>query len=69
VRGVFFIVAPQRAELIEIARLVDAGRLRPIVETVVPLAQARAAYQLGASGHRRGKIVLRVVDESTTVVG
>jgi hypothetical protein len=36
VRGVTFIVEPNRAELIEIGRLVDAHVVRPIVEAVRP---------------------------------
>jgi len=42
--------------------LIDAGHIRPIVETVLPLSEARQAYEQGAKGHTRGKIVLRVVD-------
>ena len=63
VRGVFFIVQPNRGQLIEIARLVDASVIRPIVEAVLPLALTRDAYVRGARGHGRGKLVLRVRDE------
>jgi len=61
VRSVFFIVQPNRAELIEIGKLIDAGVLRPSLATVLPLQQAQQAFRQGASGHNRGKIVLRVV--------
>jgi len=63
VRPVWFIVEPNREQLIQIGALIDAGRIRPIIETVLPLSQARQAYEQGAKGHTRGKIVLRVVDE------
>src|SRR6266571_6706778 len=62
VRPVWFVVEPSREQLIQIGDLIDAGRIRPIVETVLPLSQARQAYEQGAKGHTRGKIVLRVVD-------
>jgi NADPH:quinone reductase-like Zn-dependent oxidoreductase len=62
VRPVWFVVAPNREQLIQIGALIDAGRIRPIIETVLPLSQARQAYEQGARGHTRGKIVLRVVD-------
>lgn len=62
VRGMFFIVEPSRAELVELTRLIDAGELRPFVQTVFPLAQTRDAFELGLAGHLRGKIVLRVAD-------
>jgi NADPH:quinone reductase-like Zn-dependent oxidoreductase len=61
-RFAWFIVEPNREELIQIGTLIDAGHLRPIIDTVFPLAQARQAYEQGARGHTRGKIVLRVGD-------
>jgi NADPH:quinone reductase-like Zn-dependent oxidoreductase len=66
VRGLTFIVEPSRAQLVEIARLVDAGALRAIVEAVMPLARAREAYTRGLSGHDRGKLVLEVIPEPAT---
>src|SRR5258708_3877074 len=62
IRPFWFVVEPNRDELIQIGTLMDAGHLRPIIDTVFPLAQARQAYEQGARGHTRGKIVLRVVD-------
>ena len=44
----------------EIANLVDLGKLKPRVETVLPLSEARKAHELSESGHARGKIVLKV---------
>jgi NADPH:quinone reductase-like Zn-dependent oxidoreductase len=52
-------VEPNRAQLVEITRLIDGGALRPIVGAVFPLADARQAYQHKAV---RGKVVLRVGD-------
>jgi NADPH:quinone reductase-like Zn-dependent oxidoreductase len=48
-------------QLAEIAKLVDSGKVKPIIEKVFPLAEARAAQESNATGHTRGKIVLRVV--------
>jgi NADPH:quinone reductase-like Zn-dependent oxidoreductase len=62
VRFAWFMVEPDRDELIHIGALIDAGHLRPIIDTVFPLAQARQAYEQAAKGHPRGKIVLRVRD-------
>jgi len=44
----------------EIAKLIDSGKLKPRVETVLPLSEARKAHELNESGHARGKIVLKV---------
>lgn len=54
----FFIVGANRSQLIEVARLIDAGVLRPEIDGVFPLAEARAAYEYKP---RHGKAVLRVV--------
>lgn len=59
-RGVFFVVEPDRAGLEELTALVRAGRLRPSVDRVVPLAETAAAYAALEREHRRGKIVLKV---------
>ena len=59
---VWFIVEPNREQLVQIGALIDAGKLRPIIDAVFPLAQARQAYEQAAKGHTRGKIVLRVAD-------
>jgi NADPH:quinone reductase-like Zn-dependent oxidoreductase len=61
-RGVFFVVKPDRGQLETIARLVDSGRLTPVVDRVVPLVDARAAYEGLATEHHRGKVVLHVAD-------
>jgi len=43
-----------------IAELVDDGKLRPEVGTILPLREARQAHELIQTGHTRGKIVLKV---------
>src|SRR3954451_11457997 len=62
VRGIFFIVEPSRAQLVEIARLIDAGLIRPALDAVMRLSRAREASERGLAGHVRRKIVLRVDD-------
>jgi NADPH:quinone reductase-like Zn-dependent oxidoreductase len=62
-RFAWFVVEPNREHLIQIGTLIDAGHIRPIVETVLPLSEARQAYEQGVNGHARGRIVLRIVDE------
>jgi NADPH:quinone reductase-like Zn-dependent oxidoreductase len=58
-REVFFIQEANRAQLIELARLVDEGHLRPQVGGVYPLAQAVEAYSAKAAGGIPGRIVLQ----------
>jgi len=59
---VWFVAQPNREQLVQIGALIDEGKVRPIIDTVLPLSQARQVYEQGAKGHTRGKIVLRVVD-------
>ena len=60
VRQAFVFMVPNASQLTEIAKLVDSGKLKPVVETVLPLSEARRAHELSQTGHTRGKIVLRV---------
>ncbi|MEW2389591.1 NADP-dependent oxidoreductase [Streptomyces venezuelae] len=54
------IVEPDRLGLLEIARLVDEGKLRVEVDTVLPLEEAAKAHAYGEQGRTQGKIVLKV---------
>ena len=58
-REIFFIQESSRAQLTELARLVDQGHLRPQVGAVYPLAQAAKAYSAKAAGGIPGRIVLQ----------
>jgi NADPH:quinone reductase-like Zn-dependent oxidoreductase len=53
-------VQPNAEQLSEIATLIDAGKVRTVVETVLPLTEARSAQDRSQAGHVRGKIVLQV---------
>ncbi len=59
-RGVYFVVEPNMHELIELAQLVDAAVLRPVVGRVFPLADTAAAFKAQRDSHIRGKVVLEV---------
>ena len=59
IRTVVFIQESSRAQLTELARLVDEGQLRPQVGAVYPLARAVEAYSAKAAGGMPGRIVLQ----------
>jgi len=56
----YLFVQPNSPQLAEIAKLVDVGKVRAFIETVLPLSEARKAQELSQTGHVRGKIVLKV---------
>ena len=56
-----FLVRPEASQLAEITTLIDAGKVKPNVDAVFPLAEAGKAQALGEQGHTRGKIVLQIV--------
>jgi NADPH:quinone reductase-like Zn-dependent oxidoreductase len=62
VRGKMCKVQPDGAQLSEIAKLIDSAELKPTIDRVLPLREARRAHELAQNGHIRGKIVLRVKD-------
>jgi NADPH:quinone reductase-like Zn-dependent oxidoreductase len=59
-RHAFVRLKPDGALLANIAKLVDTGKIKPTVGTVLPLAEARRAQELSQTGHTRGKIVLAI---------
>ena len=52
-------VRPNPDQLPEIDRLLETGKLKMRIATVLPLAQVKKAHQISASGHADGKIILR----------
>jgi len=58
----YFVVEPDREQLLEAARLVDADELQPEIDSTFPLAEARSAFLRSAARGKHGKVVLRVID-------
>jgi NADPH:quinone reductase-like Zn-dependent oxidoreductase len=56
----YFVVEPNRKQLLELARLADAGVLVPQIDSTFPLADAHAAFERLAQRGKRGKVVLEV---------
>ena len=53
-------VKPRGGELEKISALIEAGKIRPVVERTFPLEQIAEAHQLSEAGHVRGKLVIRI---------
>jgi NADPH:quinone reductase-like Zn-dependent oxidoreductase len=63
IRGASISVHPDAEDLAEIAQLIDAGKVKPIVTKVLPLSEAIAAQRQAATHHTRGKVVLRIAND------
>ncbi|HMC27330.1 MAG TPA: NADP-dependent oxidoreductase, partial [Verrucomicrobiae bacterium] len=62
IRGAGLGAHPDAKVLEELAKLIDAGKITPIVSAVVPLADVAKAHEQIASRHTRGKIVLKIAE-------
>jgi NADPH:quinone reductase-like Zn-dependent oxidoreductase len=61
VTALFFIVTPNRDQLVELAALVDRGQLRVEIAETFPLERGREAFESGGRpGRRAGKTVIVV---------
>ncbi|HYY35950.1 MAG TPA: NADP-dependent oxidoreductase [Candidatus Binatia bacterium] len=63
IRGAAVNVEPNSGELAEIGKLIDQKKIKVIVSQTFPLSEAMRAQEQVATGHTRGKIVLKVADE------
>jgi NADPH:quinone reductase-like Zn-dependent oxidoreductase len=63
IRGSSLSVEPNSDELTQIGKLIDEKKIKVIVSQTFALAEATKAQEQVATGHTRGKIVLRVADE------
>jgi NADPH:quinone reductase-like Zn-dependent oxidoreductase len=59
----YFVVEPNRDQLVELTALAEEGALRAEIDSVYPIEEAAAAFQRAMTGGKRGKVVLRVADE------
>ena len=56
----FFICKPSRADLALVRDLIEAGKVRPVVDEVYPLSRTAEALETMGEGHVQGKLVVRV---------
>lgn len=64
--GVFYrwgFYAPDGPALDEVSKLVDAGKILPVVEAQFPFTQVPQAFLKLEEGHARGKTVVRVAED------
>jgi len=63
IRGAALNAEPNSEELSEIGKLIDDKKIKVVVSQTFPLSEAMKAQEQVATGHTRGKIVLKIADE------
>jgi len=63
IRGAPVFSHPDANELAEVTKLIDAGKIKPVVTQVLPITDAARADEQAETHHTRGKIVLKIADE------
>jgi NADPH:quinone reductase-like Zn-dependent oxidoreductase len=62
-RGVaysFLFVHPDGSQLAEIGELLEAGRIRPVIDRIFPFDQAKEALSYLEQGRAKGKVVVQM---------
>jgi NADPH:quinone reductase-like Zn-dependent oxidoreductase len=59
-RMLMFFAKLNNPDLLAIAELVEAGKVKPVIDRTFPLAQAPEAIRYLETGHARGKVVVKV---------
>jgi NADPH:quinone reductase-like Zn-dependent oxidoreductase len=65
IRGVMLRCTPKAGVLEELSKLMEAKKLTPVISQTFPMADVVQAQEQIATGHTRGKIVLKIADEPT----
>jgi NADPH:quinone reductase-like Zn-dependent oxidoreductase len=60
VSSVYFVVEPNRAQLAQIAELLDGGWPPPAIDSVYALEDAPSAFARSMAAGKRGKVVLEI---------
>jgi NADPH:quinone reductase-like Zn-dependent oxidoreductase len=60
VHATYFVVEPDREQLVELAKLANDGILRPAIDSVFSMKDARAAFDRVMSSGKHGKVVIEV---------
>ncbi|MBB3833185.1 NADPH:quinone reductase-like Zn-dependent oxidoreductase [Xanthomonas arboricola] len=56
----FLFVRPDGAQLAKLGELLEAERIRPVIDTVFPFEQAAQALEYLAKGRAKGKVVVKI---------
>ena len=55
-----FVMKPKKEDLQSLKELIEAGKVKPVIDRTYPLSEAPAAVRYLEEGHARGKVVVTV---------
>ena len=58
-----FTYSPNATDLSFMKKLIEAGRVRPLIDSVYELGDIAAAFRHFGEGHARGKVVIRIRED------
>jgi NADPH:quinone reductase-like Zn-dependent oxidoreductase len=61
VRHGFVFIKPDAVILSELAKLIDEGKIKPVIGTVLTLDEIKKAHDLSQSGRAKGKIIIKII--------
>ena len=56
----FFMSSPSQQDLVELKRLLEDGKVVPVIDRTYPLSEVPEALRYLEQGHARGKVVITV---------
>lgn len=59
-KSLFFVVDPSGKNLEEVAALVEAGKVKPLVDSVWAMEDFKKAFERLESGHVKGKVIIEI---------
>lgn len=59
----FLFMRPDGDQLTQLGEMITAGKLRPVIDRVLPFTKIKEAFTYSASGGARGKILLQMIPD------
>lgn len=64
VEYVFLFMKPSGLQLATLTDLIENGKLKPVIDRVIPFSEIHEAFRYSSSGRAKGKIILKMADEA-----
>ena len=62
IKALFFIMVPKGQQLMQISKLLEEGKCKPVVDSIYQLEDVEKAFERLNGGHAKGKIVIKVAE-------